>query len=390
MRDTLIRSSHRRLARPSRALHALAGAFLLSLASPVLAQVAQLDAAVIGADVVTDDQKGAIRKYVETHAPKLGSEIANDVEAGREALIDPLLQPRVSASFRVAYSAEAVPALRGALDKAKNDHQAINALSALGEIATKDAAEVAIASLTSKSIAVRYQAAFALNRVFEAQRRTPGVFTMREDAAAAILDSLRDPLSRETDGHVLAALMRACATAAAVSTTGFELRQQAIIALSRGVVANKLVADARTPLSVAALDGLSASLVAIRDQIARAGTPMRPETLKAAVEFAGAILAHAARTVAGGELISLDKAAGGKSRERDRYAAVAEAAVTALSQAGTALGGNPGALPELGKSLRPGTPRDDGSFVNDVKSIVGPGGTLSKPPFSLSVAFKAS
>lgn len=377
-------TQHARVIRRARRAAWGAAALLatLALAPAAYAQSNTLGPDIVQAQSIQDAGNAKIREFVTPLLPKLLSTDQGEVERTRASLVEPLLDSKVSAAFRIAYSSAVVESARGSLGKVANEHQAVNILVVLGEVATRDAAEAIVSQFASKAVAVRYQAAFALGRIFDAQVRQPGVTTMRTDAGVALLESMRQPLANETDGRVLAALMRACISAANASSQQIDIREPALVTLSRGIIANKMVSQSNDALSMPAVEGFIATLGSVRDQIARGGVGLRPETTRAAAEMTGALLAQTSRSVAAGKLpLGPD----GPPPLRNRYATMCDAGVTVISQSASALGGAAPAAPKLGDSLRKNTPRDDGAFINDATTLVG---ALSERPFTIQAPFK--
>lgn len=155
------------------------------LASPGWAQVIEIPPETIrNAGQLTPAQEKDVRDYIGQFGPMLGSETPAERSQARQALRRPLTDTQITVSFRLVYGAHLSPVLREWVRSAKPE--AIGAALMLsGELATYDAAQIAVGELAGADPVARYQAAFALGMTFRTLVRFAPAMTAENATALA-------------------------------------------------------------------------------------------------------------------------------------------------------------------------------------------------------------
>lgn len=345
--------------------------------APALAQLS-LPEQVVRATVLSDANKSELAAFATPLLADLSSDEPAKLQSARSKLIAPLLDPGVSPAFRLELSRLLEPELRKLLSD-KRESIVVNALVIAGEIATSDSVAIANSSAKSPSGVVRYQAAYAVARTFEALQASGEA--LRPDAAAELARGLQARLQSEQDPAVVGALVRAARAATSITKPGFEpVRAPAIESLCRGLASR---ADLSTdkPLPVQGVDSMMGACVLLREQL---GASLPNDTVRSAAEFAGAVLSHTGKVVRKGAMPASDDPAEPLGM-RERYAQLAAAAENVVALASSRLsGGSQVRTRDLAQKLRASSKRDDAAFAEDVAAYVGASGVLTKEPFNIS------
>ncbi len=343
-------------------------AYLAALAPVAHAQLGRLDDAVVQAISLSAEQKGQLDTFLKTHADKLKDKDPSVVRAGRAAIIETLARPNVSADFRLQ-STKILQATLADLIKDTRETNAINALVVAGDLATEESVRLAEEGFKAKGPAVRYQAAFAVTRSFEALQ-VSAAQPMLAGTAADLARRLEARLAKEPDAMVTSALIHAALTAASTSRPDYtSIRQPAVDALCKGL-SSRADFSGKEPIDPAILDATLAALTRLRDVLG--GANFESDTLRQVALLAGTSLANAAK-LAAGKKIDEDPS------RRERYAQIAASGETLLGLVGQKMGKTV-SLPGLAATLRQAKAPGDAKFVEDVGATLG---TLKQPPFSL-------
>ncbi len=343
-------------------------AYLAALVPVAHAQLGRLDDSVVQAISLNAEQKDQLQKFLLTQGDKLKDKDPSLVRAGRTAIIETLARPNVSADFRLQ-STKLLQATLADLIKDSRETNAINALVVAGDLATEESARLAEEGFKAKGPAVRYQAAFAITRSFEALQ-VSAAQPMLAGTAAELARRLEARLAKEPDAMVTSALIHAALTAASTTRQDYaSVRQPAVDALCKGLAARADFAG-KEPIDPAILDATLAALTSLRDVLGSAN--FENDTLRQVALLAGTTLANAAK-LAANKKIDEDPS------RRERYAQIAAAGETLLGLVGQKLGKSV-ALPGLAATLRQAKAPGDAKFVEDVGAALA---TLRQAPFSL-------
>ncbi len=280
--------------------------FLLAAAlagAPALAQPApSLPENLPAAAELNENQVRDIQAFVAARAKGLTAGEAADVSRARKELVQPLENRAVTVRFRLAYAQALGDALRAAANS-PNEQQVINALRLSGELATPSAMTLISPALTDKRPAVRYAAAFAAARLFEAVEQ-------HEPAPAAgqlvkLVRDLRLPLEAESDPIVIDGLVLALSAATRIPDQKFRdqnppVRAVAVETLARaGTVKAQGLAQAPAPCPT--LASLQRGLRTMRDVLANVAQAQLPgPTLNEVKTFTNDLIKAAAGVNAAG------------------------------------------------------------------------------------------
>jgi hypothetical protein len=217
------------------------------------------------------------------------------------------------------------------------------------------------------------------------------------------LAKLAARLGAEQDALVFDSLVRASLAAGRINQSGYEqLRGIAADALSKAL-AERLAAGTVGAKDAAMLQATLRAALAFRDELAIeernrgvAGNAARlaAGVLKNVTSFAGEALALSARMIKDAEInpaADADDAA--RERATKGRAVIGQLAGTAQSMvylAGPLMENGPltPSNVNLGAVAREAKNESDARFLTTVTELVGPGGVLSKAPFSISRTFK--
>lgn len=351
------------------------------------AQQTQIQPSTISADTISPSQQQEITAFVTEHLARLTSTDPKDVREGRRALLEPLGSPEIKVAFRLAYAERLIPELRRLAQSPAGKDGAIAAIVIAGDLATGDAIDLLTQSLASAREDVRHQAAYGLRRSFEAIARTPAAVAV--DSPRRAVRALRDRFAQEPNELVLLADVNALLAALAVEVPGFEpLRTDASGAIARGLAETIRAREGK--MDDAALLGVLLRAASTRDVVARSGARLQRESLQDAGTVGGELVAFVIRAVAQGERrmalapVNPQQIRPGQTPPiRELFAQAAQAGETLILLAGQQM--QPGFVEQpigLGDKLRVGTRSGDATFIADAEKLVGPGGVLSRPPFT--------
>ncbi|MGD9689214.1 MAG: HEAT repeat domain-containing protein [Phycisphaerales bacterium] len=155
---------------------------------------------------LSDAERQQIKGFCDQHIPGL-SQGPLEIKRSRETLLKYLIDPKViSGDFRREYALWLLPSLQQ-LVKDKSDLKAVNALQIAGELATQSIVDLLLGSLKDERVSVRFAAASAIGRMFDAVRLyEPAV------VPAKLMDVVRELaqlVRTEKDPRVLDALVLA-------------------------------------------------------------------------------------------------------------------------------------------------------------------------------------
>jgi hypothetical protein len=371
---------------------ALAG--LLALATGVHAQSARIAPATITSDVITPEQDQEIDRFVGEHAPKLRSDDPRDVRDARRALLEPLGGSSVKVAFRLKYAERLMPELARLIDDpAVKDNpvaqaRAIAALVIAGDLATRESVTALMGALSASRDDIRHQAAYGIRRVFEALSAAQPATDINTCMQA--VRALRDRMTQEKNDLVLDAIANALLAGGTVEAANYDtLRPEAIKALSQGV--QTIVRRTEARADDRAVLNLLLRASAVRDVIARSRSRMPADALIEAGAIGGDLVGFCVRAARAeripmGEIDPTKIPPGADVPLRELFAQTSQAGETLILFVGQQ-SGTPGfdATPlNLGARLRTGTKQGDATFITDAGRLIGPQGTLTSPPYSLS------
>lgn len=365
---------------PTCVLTALA---LLTSPRPALAQLG-LPAEVVSAPTLSDAQRGQVRQHVTTQSAGLSAESPLEIKRSRDSLLNPLDQRVVSVAFRQEYSNALAPVIEP-LTRSERELVVVNALRLAGELATPAGAALLTQFVGDQRDPVRYAAVSGIRNTLQTMATQPPAIT--PDRAQSLLDTLVAGLRAEQRPHVLDAYVRALAQAAEVTQGNVNLRPRALTALAQGMSERLQRAAGGAggePAPQALLETFARAGEIVRNGLTDVRHQLPEEARRAAAEFGGDLLAFVLRGLQASEFPVVnadDDAQAARAKQEQR------ALATQLVSAGAAnvifatrFEGEP---PRLAEKFRPADEASDREFVEGVRSVIGPGGILSKPPFSL-------
>ncbi|MBS0197149.1 MAG: HEAT repeat domain-containing protein [Planctomycetes bacterium] len=340
----------------------------LAFSGTAMGQLNQLDATLRHAQQLGDGEKESVRAFVAANSTNLSNADPMLIKKDRGVLLTQLADSKNSAAFRIEYSRQLEPLLSPLVTNA-NEIVAVNALTIAGDLATAPAANMLLQACGSEKPAVRYQAAYGLRRTFEALGKMPTP-TMREDQAADTIKAMGAKLVAESDALVTDGLVLAMIEAAGIG----QYRPQALPLLYTSMTTKvKGIRNAAAPEAM--LRAVLRTNTGLRDVLTAATSgQVGSETLKGCAEFAAESIAYCVRTVEA-KAMPADKAS------REAHAQLASAAETVILLSLEQQGGKPPAAKKIGDNLKAATTAGDAQFSVDARSLIGPGGLLSKDPY---------
>lgn len=377
----------------------LAAASLLIAPGIASAQLQTLPAEIVSAQGgLTSEQKTQIEKFVTDHVKGLSGE-AKAMRESRVTLLSALTGPQIGLPFRSEY-ADALLKVLPEIARSGGP-KGVNAILILGEAATTKSLDVVESLLDAGEPSVRFAAASAVNSSFEQVRtKTPSLAAARINSS---LTKLAGRLATEQDALVFDALVRSTLIASRINQSGYEqLRGVALDALSKAL-ADRLGTGTIGAKDAAMLQATLRAALSLRDDLAIeernrgvAGNGARLSTgvLKNITTFAGETLALSARMIKDPE-INLPADADDAARERATKGRAVMSQLAGTAQAVVYLAGpllesgplTPSSV-NLGSVAREAKNESDARFLTTITELVGPGGVLSKPPFSITRTFK--
>lgn len=323
------------------------------------------------APVLNDAQKAELTDFVAKLKPQLSDR--DKVKSARDSILSPLAQNNVSVAFRNELW-KSVSDATSLLIKSGDEVLAVNGYRMAGEIATESSVETLFNGLKSDKVAIRYVAAFAIRRVFEAaSANAPAV---GRDKAIDLLRALATAAEKEKDSHCFDAMIQAIAAAGSERQQIERLRPEALrtlctVAGDKSRAAGSKVADATM------LEALIRAQTILRDSFAKEQSPVWMDD---AVTLAGDSLAYAYRMIKSGEL------PGGKGNDpqeaiearraaRRLPLALVSAAESTITLARQAKGGTTNAT-NFADLLKRAELTVDATVLTDMEGLIGKGGAL--------------
>jgi hypothetical protein len=359
----------RRLNRRHAGILAAALAGLTFFGGHALAQgIVDIPAATVAKAVpLSPEEQAAVKAYVDAYSKNLLGDDPILLRRDRMAILSKLDAPQVGVPFRLAYDAELQPHIQAMLNDPR-EKTVINGLVIAGSLATDRSVNLVTSKLKGP-VAVRFEAASALGRVFKAAANQP----LGANNLPATVRGLEQAIAAEQDPIVRDALIRAAIHAADMT----EHRPAALSAISRGVSAVVRGGQGKVPTD-AELNCLIRASVGVRDIATRAkdqNVRLPAQPAKDAAELAGAILVYVNKVL-------LAAAQPNITLDRERLANLAASAQTTIELAGPLLDNNNMNLGvNLAANVRRGDRNGDAQFGVDVNQKIIP--TLGRPPFEL-------
>jgi len=346
-----------------------------------VAHAQSLPDSVVQSLVLSDADAAQVTRFVDQNSTKLGSKDPEAIRKDRSALLAPLSDSQVSTSFRQQYSRVLLPKLEPLAADA-DEITVINALVIAGDLGTDAAADLVLTKIGAPSAAIRYQASYAIHRLFGTLTGTGRA--LKPAKAQALVAAIEPALSKEADPLVVGGLVRAGLAAALVE----ELRSDAVSAVANGT--SKVLQAQRT----AAPDQLATAFLhagsGMTEVLANPAAPIKADATRAAAGLGGDMIAYVSRAVTGKALPL--KAANAKPRAgdvtpRELHAQVALSGETLVLLSGKTLNaGFDAPNRKSGEKLRGGTTSGDAEFLVEVGTVIGSSGILVGEPFSLPAA----
>jgi hypothetical protein len=323
------------------------------------------------APVLSDAQKTELSDFVSKQKAMLSDR--EKVKSARDSILAPLAQNNVSVAFRNELW-KSVSDAAGLLIKSGDEVLAVNGYRMAGEIATESSVETLFAGLKSDKVAIRYVAAFAIRRAFEAtSANAPAV---GRDKAGDLLRALSTAAATEKDSHCFDAMIQAIAAAGSERQQIERLRPEALRMLC--TVAGNKSRDAGNKVPDATmLEALIRAQTILRDSFSKEQSPV---WIDEAVTLAGDSLAYVYRMIQSGEL------PGGKSTDAPeaieaRRAArrvpliLVSAAENTITLARQAKGGTTNAT-NFADLLKRAELAVDATVLTDIEGLIGKDGKL--------------
>lgn len=280
---------------------ALGAVCLLALPAAAQQRASIPEALISKPTELTQDEARQVRAYVGEHVPRLTSENPDHRRAARRELRRPLTARGVTVSFRLAYSRELVPSLRGLAD---HDDRGVATVSLLlaGELATSAASQLAVDRLASENEVVRYASAASLGETLRVAAE--GAPALNEQQLTSLVNRLGERLEREENPIVLDRLIRSIGAGATNQRREFaNLRNAATRLLGETLSERVRNAEAARPdeqMELSMLRGAETVFSSVNR-----GT-LSPEALRASGLLSGQLIAYADRRLGAGNLSSED------------------------------------------------------------------------------------
>ncbi len=351
---------------------------------PLSAQPGELPVEVLESIAISADQMRDIRGYVASGLLLLDSDDRAQMRRGRQALLEPLQNPRASVSFRLAFGAEAAPSLQHSA-QGPSELRAINALIVAGALGTTHGKRVLDGSITDARLAVRYSAIRGYRRTLLVVNETPAMPT---DDAEGVVATLGAHLAREKDPDAFDACVRSLIQATGITRTGFQdVRLKAVRSLARACDERirSLPPDASADRFLRAIVRAGTSL---RDAAADQQLSLDQGASRLILEFGADLRGYLVRRIEAGQLPHIGPkddvdAAAQKRATRALAGQIAQLGQATMFFAGFRLGnGKPFDLKGSPAWISAATPEDDARFVRRARELIGPTGVPTKPPFN--------
>jgi hypothetical protein len=357
---------------------AVAGA-LLSLASAAVlprAAAAQhpLDAAIAQRMQISGADEAEVQRWATENARALASDDPETIRRAKSALARPLRDASTTIAFRLKASQLLGPAL---LDAAKNVERAdvaVNAAIVAADLASEAGLDLLRQLREDDRLSVRYRAIKGFGTALLLAEQSEPAFG--PEAAERIVQELGERFASETEPALLTAHVTSLEQASASSRFP-GMRDRALEALAKAIGArlgrlDGAVADG------AELDPLVRGLIHTRSQMIRVRNPVAAPAQKAAVEAAGQMVAWGYRFArANGRLPDLERL-----DEVEPYRILQTGVNLAIQTLTLVAPDRRQAIEEL--DLPGAVGRGDApGFLRGAGRLIGVGGVLSEPPFSV-------
>lgn len=332
---------------------------------------------------LTEDQRGQIRTFVASLREPLLSGDSEALRRARIVLLDPLEKTGVSVAFRLELAGNVLP-IAEQMAQSQDPLMVINALRIAGDLATEPAGRFAAARLDDQRIAVRFEAAAALNRLLESVwRDAPAI---KSPQLQALVRGLAQRVEAETDAKVVDVLVRALISGFRGNGPEFaDVRSSALRVLSESY--GKRLRDPGS-LSEDTLRTAVRAATAIRDVLTDSSARgMASTQIADAAAFGGDALALTRRAIKNEQFAAVGASDAGelrdaKVRARDRLvqlASLGEAIVYFAQQAA----GQSGQQTRYATLLRDASVQSDAQYAEDLRTLIGAQGVLTRPPFNI-------
>lgn len=318
------------------------------------------------------EETALIGRFLQARLPKLTDASPVEIRKARADILRQLDDPSTSVPFRLEFSRLLQPGLEDALKNAR-DTVVVNALRIAGSLGTERGADLVRQHLEAQKESVRYAAAFAAGRTFDAAAgQFPAMDARRlED----LIRQLETRLTKERNSVVSGGVVTALVAAARVGGGGgqaLNLKSPAFLAMCRGISAR--VKDLGGNVADAGMaEFMVQAMGEVRQLLApNAQNPLSAEALQAGRVLASETLQYIARIVKDERLAPIvaqddEDAQAAKRAARRQYVDLAQAAVNAF-----VLGAQISAGPEvtgLPKLLEAASKQDDAKFILGVGNL---------------------
>lgn len=342
---------------------------MLAAGVPVAhAQSPTLSEDVIVSPDLSQSQKDLVKQYVDGQKNGMkGSPL--EIKKSRNALLDPLRNPKVSVAFRLEYTRQIGPVIRPLLGD-KDQVIAANAVRVAGELATATAVEMLTEALKDSRPGVRYAAAAGFENTFKAMQGT--VPAINGGQALRMIDTLKEAVKAETDPRVLEGMILALVASGQVPNRQVEgLRDAGLKAMAEAVSAK--TADRKVGAGADA--AFRRAIVAVRSAVTTNRNlnerDLQADTLRAGAGMAGDLLA----------LVADRLAQAGETADADVMLMVREADASIYFIQPMLAASSTAKEPKMGELLEKG---DIAGFRTQVMQIIGPNGILTAAPFGFA------
>lgn len=279
-----------------------------------------------------------------------------EIKKAREVLVAPLEKDGVSVPFRVAYANALLESGLEKLATSDNDLIAANALRIAGQGATGSTLKIVIDGLADKRPQVRLAAAVAARAAFAAARNNPA---LNADELAKAMKALGDAVTTDGSPAVIDGALQALIAARDIPGNRSAAVERLTDAAGKRALA---LAKANQPIDLTPLLRVAGP---VRQDITEA-EKLSPEARKSVAAFAGQLL------------IAVNAA--WKDGDPDPATVqTAKAANAILSLAAESITGAKVTI-TIDELVAPGKREQ---FQRALPAIIGPGGMLVSPPFSV-------
>lgn len=360
---------------------AVAGA-LLSLASvAVLPRAAAgqhpLDATIAQRMQINGADEAEVQRWATENVEALASGDFERMRRGKSALSRPLRDASTTVAFRVKASQLLKPALSNAAANAEEAEVAVNAAIIAADLASDAGLELLRELRNDRRLAVRYRAIKGFGTALMLAEQSEPAFEAQ--AAERVVQELGKGLAEETEPSLLVAYITSLEHASSGSRFP-GLRDRALEALASAIGArlNGLKGEVSEG---AELDPLVRGLIHIRSQMIRVRNPVGRDAQRASVDAAGHVVAWGFRFIRVNNRLPDPQA----PEEADLHRVLLTGVNLATQTLTLIAPDRRGAIEEL--ELPASVERGDAAaFRRGAGQLIGEGGILAQPPFSVDVS----